>query len=771
MDPERGAGDAALPAAQDPAQADTAPYETALAPHVSSGDADAGPTAITIPDLAPSHAPLDGADTITAGAGDGSGATGTTSKWDAAEQPPGMRLWPARTPRPPGRGRHLRRWTAAILLVVVLVLLASGAVSAYQQYSHVRAEAADGLLHLKHLQALLAPLQQHPAIPDAPTVQAVASDLAAAEHDFALTRRDLGRGIFSVAAGIPAGGSALDPVVALSAAADEACLAGLDLVRGASPLIPVLHGDLFADATPNGPTPASQPPTLTAAMVQQLRADFEDAVVHLNTAVADARHADLTAVPANLITGQQIAQLHTLLEAWPRIAPQLVTVDAWLRVAPSLLGLGAPMRLLVELMDRGEMRSTGGYIGDYGVMTIQDGKLQPFTLTDILALDLPYAARAGWPPAPPAYPWWPWRAFGLRDSNLSPDFPTSAQLGIHLLAEEGGPEVQGVVALNVVAIARVLAIVGAVNVPEYNQTVTAENLEMVIREYTENDAVRSTPQHEQFTVVLGRAFMSKLHGLPTSQLTAIAQAMLTSLRTKDLQVYLSDTTAEGLLAQQGFDGALTRGSGDALTIVDSHESGNKASTVTTASYTDDVALDASGTATHHLTITYRFDTATNPAIRPYLYGLDWYGTYLRVYTPPSTQLASVEGLRWSYNQIGVSDEPGRAMWGGYVFLSDGVPYSLYAVWSVPGAATEDGASHISYRLTIQHQSGSNQRLSLSISAPWAATSLVSYDDALGQDRTFGVTLPLADRPPRQGGARRAEQPSPTDRVRQPALLF
>src|SRR5260221_8254695 len=144
-----------------------------------------------------------------------------------------------------------------------------------------------------------------------------------AERDFANTRRDLGRGIFSVAGGIPAGGSALDPVVALAAAADEACLAGLDLVHGAAPLIPVLHGDLLAGATPTGGAPASPPPTLTAAMVQQLRADFEDAVTHLGVAISYARAADLSALPANLITAQQIAQLHTLLEEWPRMAPQV----------------------------------------------------------------------------------------------------------------------------------------------------------------------------------------------------------------------------------------------------------------------------------------------------------------------------------------------------------------------------------------------------------------------------------------------------------------
>jgi hypothetical protein len=142
--------------------------------------------------------------------------------------------------------------TAVLLLVSVLTLAAAGAVSAYQQYSHVRAEATDGLQHVKRVQALLAPDLQHPQIPDAATVQVAQGELRSAERNFALTRHDLGLGVFSLAAAVPAGASTLDPVTALSAAADEACLAGLDLLRGAAPLIPLLHSDLFASSSPNG---------------------------------------------------------------------------------------------------------------------------------------------------------------------------------------------------------------------------------------------------------------------------------------------------------------------------------------------------------------------------------------------------------------------------------------------------------------------------------------------------------------------------------------
>jgi hypothetical protein len=154
-----------------------------------------------------------------------------------------------------------------------------------------------------------------------------------------------------------------------------------------------------------------------------------------------------------------------------------------------------------------------------------------------------------------------------------------------------------------------------------------------------------------------------------------------------------------------------------------------------------VTLARDGTATHQLTITYSFNSATFPAIRDYLFNADWYLTYLRVYVPPGAHLAAWAGFSSSrgFQQIGRSDDPERQMWGGYVLVRDGVPYSLHFTWSVPGAGSEV-AGQMHYALTVQHQAGSNQQLHLTIAVPGAATPVVTYAGALDQDRTFGVVV-------------------------------
>jgi hypothetical protein len=620
----------------------------------------------------------------------------------------------------------------AIAVLVGLVAVASyGALSAYAQYRQVRAHGLDGVHQLQHVQALLAPYLRHPAIPDAATLNTVASELTAAEQDFIHTRQDLTAGVFSAAGKVSWAQRDVSAGMGLATAAQEGCLAGLDLIHAAQTLQPVLHSSLVgsqSDATS---------PLVTAPMLRQVTADIEDAAQHLNTTVADLRAEDGSSLLAQLATPRQRAQLRAVIAQWPHLQAQLAVVDAWLQVAPALLGVSGPERFLVELMDRGEMRSTGGFIGDYGVMTIQGGRMLPFTLTDIQTLDRPYEIRAGWPNEPAAYPWFPHFGFGLRDSNLSPDIPSADQLAIQLLAKEGGPQVQGVVALTAPAIARVLAVVGAVEVPEYHQTVTAQNLELVIRQYTENQNVVYTDQHEQFTGLLGKAFQAKLHGLSASQLAAAAQAILTSLRTKDLQIYMTDPQTEALLAHLGFEDAMAHGPGDAVTIVDANTGVTKANAFTTVTYTDAISLDTRGTATHRLTISYDFNTARDPAMRPYVVAY-YYKTYLRVYTPPPARLASFDGFNAGYAEINASDQLGFQMWGGYVLMRDGVPYTLHFTWSVPTVGTKDATGHWRYQVEYQHQAGSDQQLHLTVTTPGDSGPALVYNGALDQDRTFSI---------------------------------
>jgi hypothetical protein len=637
------------------------------------------------------------------------------------------------------------RKTIAVVLVTILVLIAcSGAMSIYQEYTGVRSEVIDGILHLEHISTLLQPLAHHPTIPDSTLLKSIQTELTEAKQDFTSARRSLSSGVFPIASHISNFRSDIASAMVLLNAADDACLGGLNLVHSVQILAPILA------TNPLNQTAFASSTTLDTDSLNTVTRLFRSAIGYFTQAAQEAQHADLSYLPSNVVSAKQRANLQEILAHWPTIHDQLAMADSWLKAAPSLLGVNQPEHLLVELMDKGELRPTGGFIGSYGVMTIQKGRIHEFTLDDIFALDTPYVIKAGWPQAPSRYSWWPFSGFALRDSNLSADFPTSAKLGIDLLRKEGGPQVQGVIALTIPVIENILGIMGSIPLPNYHVTVTAHNLESLIRQYTEtsdqkvgsdlptNDQL--TTLHERFTALLGRTLMSKLKSAKLDQLISIGQSLLSSLHTKDLQIYLSNSEAEKILTQQGVDASITRGSQDGVTIVDANTAGNKANLFTSTTYNDAVSIDSSGKAIHHLTITYIFKKSEVPGMIHYLYGRDYYQTYLRVYTPTNASLQTFGGFNGGDEQINKSDELNRQMWGGYVHVQDNIAYSLHFIWSVQNVVIKNSAGQIHYALVFQHQAGSNQNLNLSVTLVGTPKPIFTYAGKLDHDHIFGIIL-------------------------------
>ncbi|HEU5439439.1 MAG TPA: DUF4012 domain-containing protein [Ktedonobacterales bacterium] len=621
-------------------------------------------------------------------------------------------------------------------------------------------EASSGLRHLHNIQALLPHSGNLGEALNQTTLAKMKPELQAAQHDFAALRRDLNAPVSSIAVAehLPGVSGPVNSAALLAAAADEGCQAGLQFVQIGQTALDVLKGGFFASTTP--PKKGTPPPVqLDQKTYASIQATFTQAYTHFTAAANYLSAVNVDTLPAGLIKPQQLDLLRKAIAAMPQAQQTMTQVRAWLAVAPSLLGIGKPTNFLLELMDRSELRATGGFIGNYGVVTVTNGKIQPFDLSDVYLLDLPYVTQNGGFAMPNGYDWWPFRNFALRDSNLSADFPTSAQLGAQLLHSEARKDVQGVMAITPGVIARMMTVTGSikVDIPEagVHETVTPQNLEARIHYYQQTTAanpITNLPPADQissprkrFTALLAKAFMAKLHGLSTAQLVSLGQQLVESLHAHDMQVYLGDKNAEALLAANGDDSSITHGPGDGVTIVDDNVGANKGSQFTTVSYADNVAIDAQGTATHQLAITYTFKV-TDPT---QLFGPDRYKTYLRIYTPPNAQLTHQDGLdnRDLPDKIGQSDTPGRQMWGGYVVVADGQPFTLHFTWKVPHALVADKAGVSHYLLDFQHQAGSNQKLKLTVSYAGVKTPGYIYSGVLGKDVRVNLPLSCLTAPP------------------------
>jgi hypothetical protein len=403
----------------------------------------------------------------------------------------------------------------------------------------------------------------------------------------------------------------------LTAAADE----GLNV--GQTLLTPLQGGALSTD---------TGTPGLTMDDINQARAVLSDANARLQDSIGAYSSLDVGALPSQLRPGSRYGNLLGLL---PTAQSALGEMSRLLDVAPSLLGIGQPAYYLVIAMDRSELRPGGGFQGNYGILTLEGGKQSknpPFALHDTYALDQSYfTAIHGAPnqncgdsvPQPPQYYWWwPYRVdpqtnkcdndWGLRDSNLSPDFPTNARTAIQIVKDAGQVpnhgDLQGVLAFTPVLIEDLLQATGPLDMPAWHVTVTANNLEHLIHDF-QLGAHKPPPgvDRKEFTHQMSSALLDRLKTLHGSALKPVLQVAEQALKDKDLQLYFEQPRAELVLQQLGLASEIYTGSSDGFYVVDTNFGGNKANQYVTEHQTDYVTLLPDGGALHRLQIAVTYN--------------------------------------------------------------------------------------------------------------------------------------------------------------------
>ena len=475
-------------------------------------------------------------------------------------------------------------------------------------------------------------------------------------------------------------------------------------------LTPLQGGALAAD---------SSVPGLTMDDMNQAKAVLADAQVRLADALAANAQLDPSALKGPL------SKFSKYLAILPEAPPILAEMQRLLDSAPALLGIGQNAYYLVVAMDRSELRPAGGFMGNYGILTLTGGrqsKQYPLSLEDTYNLDGDYyksvysQAPQGTPcvvggPQPPNYYWWwPYRQdsgcqfdWGLRDSGLSPDFPTNARNAEQIVLDtpnklpDNGKTLQGMIAFTPVLIEDLMAITGPIKVPDYNVTVTPQNLEHYIHYFQlVNNGGGSKPRkgftHEISTIMLDD--IKRLHGSALKQVFKVA---VDALKSKDLQVYFNDPHAELIMQQLGLASQIASGNGDGFFVVDTNDGGNKANLYVNEHQTDYVTLLPDGGALHQLQISVSYNK-TGPVFegtqeqqdyvdmqRTYLPGdasVLGYSGFVPVNTfgapggCPMTWAAEISDTTCSpvyafTTPVTASDVPGRTMVLGSLFVSCG----------------------------------------------------------------------------------------------------
>jgi hypothetical protein len=615
-------------------------------------------------------------------------------------------------------------WLLCALLLASL-LLGYGGAATVLGLRDALVVARDAQAHATVLEALL----KGGGLTQVETLHAMQTQLRAIDRDLRLVRADLP--VEPVLARLPGASGAVHGLL-LATDLVEAGELGVDAALALVPHLKALLSSVGGVATPSS---GSGPPTL--AEIRRAAADV-DAAGRLAVAALGERaqvgDGDLRA----LGLGRLIPRLHQLDGVAPQLPTYLGDAHTALAALPALLGLPRPINFLLFDLDSDELRATGGFQGVYGVLTFSKGALASGVhLTDIYALD----CAGGYCPTrwvPGRFAWFDTdpAQFALRDANQDPDYPTTARFDEQLFAQEGGPPVAGVISITPAFVEQILRLTGPISVPQFGQTVTADNLQELIHHYhaaaavAGNDATRKV-----FDADAGAALLKAVATLTPAQQGQLVQRALKDLRTRDIQVYLNDARLEGVLGALGADGALLAPKGDALAVVDTNVGSTYANANVRETVADAVSLDDRGTATHDLTITY--DLPAVPHAYPRVLSTI-YVDVLRVIVPAGARLSALGGC-----DPVTTTQAGHAVWACRFVLRATGSVRVRLRWTVPRATTRV-AGATQYGLLLQRQAGARDDLTVTIAPPRGSTPAPStpqqarYSGILSEDQSLTI---------------------------------
>ncbi|HEX6818571.1 MAG TPA: DUF4012 domain-containing protein, partial [Ktedonobacterales bacterium] len=475
-------------------------------------------------------------------------------------------------------------------------------------------------------------------------IQGAVNELRSANADFSQLRAKLNNPdwVLDMVGTLPGTKTKLSTVKALADVGFDATSMGIEFASALSPVLRRAEGGVLS-----GQADLITPTDLTA-----LQRAISDATGYLADIQNRLPVVDISTLP---ITPEQTATFTAAIEQLPRVQSLLTQASPWVQALGWALGVGGTRHYLVQTLDKEELRPSGGFTGDYGVLTITNGKLDPLTIkfADNLDYNYFYACGCQGTQRPPSqYQWWPVTGFGLRDSNLSGDFPTTAKLNIGILKQEGNVDIDGVVQFTTSAIAHVLRVTGPVQIPIFNETVTADNLEAEIYYYQDDPAgiakqqqlfpqdASSPTNRKHFLQSVSQVIQEQLKHLSTSEMLPLAKQALDDMKSKDLQIYLNNSQIENQLLSMHAAGAIdTQPNVDGYLMVQANVSYNKGTPCVQIAQHDDVTLDDKGGATHRWTATFY----NNPYCNPYSF-YTTYRDYVRIYTPPQARLVRGTGF-------------------------------------------------------------------------------------------------------------------------------
>jgi len=350
-----------------------------------------------------------------------------------------------------------------------------------------------------------------------------------------------------------------------------------------------------------------------------------------------------------------------------------------------------------------EIRPSGGYIGNFGILKVKNGQKTFFESYDTTVFD--WNNKNQTEPPLPIKKYLKVSNWQMRDSNWSADFPTSAKQAEYFYHLQGGIEqFDGIIAINADFLPALLKWTGPIYLKKYNKTFDSKNVLYGLEYEVEKGYVEKNIDISQrkaaFKELLGLA-LDKISKNNIWQLNSLKDLVLSQLDQKNIILNFDDENLQNQISKLKWDGQISKDyPDDYLMLIEANLGGRKSNYFMERSIEYFVDLDKEKPQAK-LLITFKHNGKQN----------DWFNynylCYLQVYAPDSSWLeqASIAGMSVK-DQTVFSFDFGKKVFGQWIETATAKEQTIEFVYDLP----EKFKNLSEYKILIQKQSGIDQIL-------------------------------------------------------------
>lgn len=460
--------------------------------------------------------------------------------------------------------------------------------------------------------------------------------------------------------------------------------------------------------------------TLTPADKRQILGRLAEAEPQLTSVKSQIESAVVrfTALPNGSLVPQLQTIISQLREQLPFLQDTVTQLIPATKIIPAIAGFPDAQTYLFLLQNNTELRPTGGFIGTYGILKVASGEITSFITNDVYNLDTPAKDRLHLKPPAPLTRYNDTTQWFFRDSNWSPDFPTSAEKALEFYRLEGGPQKQldGVIAVTPTFISSLLKISGDITIDKI--TFTPDNL---------IDRLQPLAARKELIGEMSKVLMNRILALPQRRWQELISSITTALEERHALLYSRNPRLESQILSQRWGGALTAPAVDGFAVVDANLASLKTDSVIDRVIDYDMKVENS-TATATLKIEY-VNTGSFSATTTR------YRTYTRVYLPKGSQLISSTGAlrddkirsNGRPGTVDVFEELDQTVFGAFISIEPGTTGTLSFTYTLPPNVSQAATEGV-YDLSVQKQAGTrNHKLTVRLNFPRDVSRVTGVD--------------------------------------------